>query len=235
MAIRWHNSARDLSLIPADDLGLDSTIILFHEKHASNGYVAISPRLEALPDSQVVLHLQEKLDQMKAGWRESVEQHQASAQELSAFNEELQAMNEELRSTTEELEIRREELQSTNEEIVTINQELKINVDELSQSNSYLQNLMASSQIATIFLDLKLRIKRFTPTATDLFSFISTDIGRPFSDLSHRFDYPAINRDTEEVLAGHCSWREKSATSTDAGTWPGCFPISIPPTSAPGS
>ena len=207
----------DLSLIPADDLGLDSIIILFHEKHASNGDVAISPRLEALPDSQVVLHLQEKLDQMKAGWRESVEQHQGAVQELSAFNEELQAMNEELRSTTEELEIGREELQSTNEEIVTINQELKINVDELSQSNSDLQNLMASSQIATIFLDLKLRIKRFTPTATDLFSFISTDIGRPFSDLSHRFDYPAINRDTEEVLAGHC-FLEREVRNLD-GRW----------------
>ena len=207
----------DLSVIPADDLGLDYIIILFQERGAANGDIAILQVPENQLDSRVVQHLEKKLDQMKAGWRESVEQHQASVQELSAFNEELQAMNEELRSTTEELEIGREELQSTNEEIATINQELKINVDELSQSNSDLQNLMASSQIATIFLDLKLRIKRFTPTATDLFSFIPTDIGRPFSDLSHRFDYPAINRDTEEVLAGHC-FLEREVRNLD-GRW----------------
>ena len=207
----------DLSVVPADDLGMDYLLILFHEMDDSNGDAAISPIPETLLDSQVVHQLEEELDQMKAGWRQTVEQYEASVEELSAFNEELQAMNEELRSTTEELETGREELQSINEEVITINQELKVKIDELSQSNSDLQNLMASSQIATIFLDLNLRIKRFTPTATALFSFISTDIGRPFSDLSHRFDYPAIIRDTEEVLECH-RFLEREVRNLD-GRW----------------
>lgn len=207
-SISWEHAGAprlvDLSVIPADDLGPDYLLVMFHERDAGDDNPATSPVRGNLPDPQVVQHLEEELDQMKAGWRETVEQYEASVEELSASNEELQAMNEELRSATEELETGREELQSINEEVTTINQELKSNVAELRESNSDLQNLMASSQIATIFLDSELRIKRFTPTATDLFHFISTDIGRPFSDLSHRFDYPAITKDTEQVLEQNC-------------------------------
>ncbi len=207
-SISWEHAGAfrlvDLSVTPADDIGSDYLLVMFHERVAGDDNPQASPVRANLPDPQIVQHLEEELDQMKAGWRETVEQYEASVEELSASNEELQAMNEELRSATEELETGREELQSINEEVTTINQELKNNVVELRESNNDLQNLMASSQIATIFLDSELRIKRFTPTATDLFHFISTDIGRPFSDLSQRFDYPAITKDTEQVLEQNC-------------------------------
>ena len=91
--------------------------------------------------------------ELKWHLRDTVEQYEVTAQELKASNEELQAMNEELRSATEELETSREELQSINEELTTVNQELKGKVDELSHANSDLQNLMAATAIATVFLD----------------------------------------------------------------------------------
>jgi two-component system, chemotaxis family, CheB/CheR fusion protein len=208
----------DISVMPAEDLGLDYLLIQFHERDLADGDPETFQIRANLPDPQIVQHLEEELDQMKAGWRETVEQYEASLEELSASNEELQAMNEELRSATEELETGREELQSINEEVVTINQELKSNVEELRESNSDLQNLMASSQIATIFLDHKLQVKRFTPPATELFQFIPSDIGRPFSDLSRRFfDYPAITRETEQVLERHC-FLEREVRNTD-GRW----------------
>ncbi len=148
----------------------------------------------------MIQHLEEDLERMRSGWRETAEQYEGSLEELKASNEELQAINEELRSATEELETGREELQSINEEISTINLELKTKVDELSRSNNDLQNLMASTQIATIFLDRNLQIKRFTPSTAGLFNFISSDIGRPLSDLAHRFEYPEIEADARRVL-----------------------------------
>jgi two-component system CheB/CheR fusion protein len=109
-------------------------------------------------------------------------------------------MNEELRSATEELETSREELQSINEELTTVNQELKANVDELGLANSDLNNLMAATAIATIFLDRQLRITRYTPSAIDLFNLIPNDVGRPLADLTHRLEYGGLERDAERVL-----------------------------------
>ncbi|MEO8270112.1 MAG: PAS domain-containing protein, partial [Aureliella sp.] len=133
--------------------------------------------------------------------RATIEESEASTEELRASNQELQAMNEELRSATEELETSREELQSINEELRNVNDELKSSVDQLANSNNDLQNLMAVTDIATVFLDQQLRIQRFTPSAMTLFSFISTDLGRPLSDLSRQLDYPEIVADAERSLA----------------------------------
>jgi two-component system CheB/CheR fusion protein len=94
----------------------------------------------------------------------------------------------------------REELQSINEELSTVNQELKHKVEELGKANSDLQNLMASTDIATVFLDRQLRIQRYTPAAVGLFNLIPTDIGRPISDLSHRLEDYFIVTDAQRVL-----------------------------------
>jgi two-component system CheB/CheR fusion protein len=109
-------------------------------------------------------------------------------------------MNEELRSATEELETSKEELQSINEELTTVNHELKSNLEELSRANSDLQNLMASTDIGTVFLDRQLRIKRFTPRLQELFNVIASDIGRPLSDITSRLRYPELADDAERVL-----------------------------------
>jgi two-component system CheB/CheR fusion protein len=117
-----------------------------------------------------VRHLERELEVMKVQLRDSVEQYEANTEELKASNEELQAMNEELRSASEELETSREELQSINDELTTVDQELKSKLEELGHANSDLRNLMASTAIPTIFLDRKLRITRYTPSARRSFS-----------------------------------------------------------------
>jgi two-component system CheB/CheR fusion protein len=119
---------------------------------------------------------------------------------MKASNEELQAMNEELRSATEELETSREELQSINEELTTVNSEMRSKMDELGHTNSDLQNLMASTSIATVFLDRSLAITRYTPSAVGLFHLIPGDLGRPLAHLKHRIDYSELLPDAERVL-----------------------------------
>jgi two-component system CheB/CheR fusion protein len=109
-------------------------------------------------------------------------------------------MNEELRSATEELETSREELQSINEELTTVNQEMKSKMEEIAHANSDLQNLMASTSIATVFLDRNLVITRFTPSAVEIFHLIPGDLGRPLADLKHQLEYPDLIQDAENVL-----------------------------------
>ncbi len=148
----------------------------------------------------VVRRLEEELRRTKDRLRSTIEQHDTSIEELKASNEELQAINEELRSASEELETSKEELQSMNEELATVNQELKEKIDETSRANSDLQNLMASTNIGTIFLDRALQIKRYTPVVEDLFNIIPTDIGRPLSHLTHKLDHENCAADAAEVL-----------------------------------
>lgn len=145
---------------------------------------------------QLEAELQRKREQLQ----ETIENAEVSTEELRASNEELQAINEELRSATEELETSKEELQSVNEELVTVNYELKVKVEETGKANDDLNNLIASTDIATIFVDSSLRIKRFTPRAADLFSIIASDIGRSLLDLTHKLDYDALAEDVSATF-----------------------------------
>ena len=122
------------------------------------------------------------------------------AKSLETTNEELQSANEEFQSTNEELETSKEELQSFNEELETVNAELNRKVAELDSANSDLQNLLNSTQIATIFLDLELHIKNFTPAAGAVFRLIPGDIGRPITDLAAHFADSDLEEDIREVL-----------------------------------
>lgn len=128
------------------------------------------------------------------------EEFGVSKEEMHAANEELQSTNEELRAMTEELETSKEELQSTNEELLAVNQENKHRLDELSQLSSDLRNLLAATDIATLFLDRELRITRFTPRASDLFNVLATDRGRPLAHITHHLDYVQLLDDAEQVL-----------------------------------
>ncbi|HYS43099.1 MAG TPA: CheR family methyltransferase, partial [Geobacteraceae bacterium] len=121
-------------------------------------------------------------------------------EELISMNEEFQSGNEELQSTNEELETSKEELQALNEELVTVNAELQGKVEELNQATSDMENLLTSSEIATLFLDRKLHIKRFTPAAAAIFNLIPADIGRPFRHLAGTVDWPGLSHDAETVL-----------------------------------
>lgn len=148
----------------------------------------------------MVRRLDEELQRMREQLRLTIEQYETSNEELKASNEELQAMNEELRSTSEELETSKEELQSVNEELITVNQELKNKVDEVSRVNSDLQNLMAASDIGTIFLDRELRVTRYTPHVEGLFNLIPTDINRPLAHVTHDLQFDRLVTDSARVL-----------------------------------
>jgi two-component system, chemotaxis family, CheB/CheR fusion protein len=119
---------------------------------------------------------------------------------LRSTNEELQSVNEELQSSNEELKTSKEELQSTNEELTTVNAELQHKVDELSHVNNDINNLLASTEIGTIFLDIHLHIKRFTPAVKKIFNLIQSDIDRPINDITSNLYYDAVSADAKSVL-----------------------------------
>ena len=144
--------------------------------------------------------LEDEVRRLRARIQVTIEEGETSTEELKASNEELQSINEELQSTTEELETSKEELQSTNEELTTVNQELKNKVEELMRSNSDLQNLIASTDIGTVFLDRSLRVKRYTPKATGIFNVIPSDVGRPFEHLTHRLVHDGLDDVARRVL-----------------------------------
>ena len=152
------------------------------------------------------------------------EEMQTSQEELKSTNEELQSTNEELQSTNEELTTSKEEMQSLNEELQTVNIELQTKVTDYVQANNDMKNLLNSTDIATLFLDKELNIRRFTDPTTTIFKVRNTDIGRPFTDLVTDLQYPRIGIDAKEVIR-NLIYIEKSTVTTD-GRW---FDIKIMP------
>jgi two-component system, chemotaxis family, CheB/CheR fusion protein len=148
----------------------------------------------------IARQLEEELVHTKSLLRRTAEQFEVQTEELKASNEELQAMNEELRSAAEELETSKEELQSVNEELITVNQELKIKIDELAASNNDFQNLINSTDIATIFLDRAFKVKSFTPAASRIFNLIAADEGRSLSDITNNIGMDDLPDMAEKVL-----------------------------------
>jgi two-component system, chemotaxis family, CheB/CheR fusion protein len=130
----------------------------------------------------------------------TIEELESTNEELKSSNEEYQSINEELQSANEEMETSKEELQSVNEELQTVNGELAHRVGELGRTNSDLKNLLESTQIATIFLDPDLRVRNFTPAATDIFHLLDTDVGRPLGHVVSRVAYPELHDDVRRVL-----------------------------------
>lgn len=149
---------------------------------------------------ETIQQLKTELQETKAQLRATIEEHETSKEEMQATNEELRSINEEYKSTAEELETSKEELQSVNEELQTVNQELEYKVDELSRANGDLENLMASTDIGTLFLGKDFKIRRYTPRIETLFSVRPGDRGRPIQELAHQIDYDDLEQDAQTVL-----------------------------------
>ena len=144
--------------------------------------------------------LHEELGRLEARLRASDEEHGAALEAVRSANEELQSVNEEYRSTAEELETSKEELQSINEELNSVNAELKHKLEEVSRAHDDLENLMAATDIGTLFLDRELSIQRFTPSLAELFNVKGGDRGRAIGDLTHRLDYAELESDARRVI-----------------------------------
>ncbi len=144
--------------------------------------------------------IEDELKRTREQLQASIEEAKSSQEELKSTNEELQSTNEELQSTNEELTTSKEELQSLNEELITVNAELQNKVDELTQINNDMKNLLNSTDIATIFVDNDLNVKRFTTQATKIINLRQTDIGRPLTDLVTNLEHADMVENIREVV-----------------------------------
>ncbi len=153
-------------------------------------------RLEAL-----VASLRDELQAKEEYLQTTIEELETSNEELKSANEEMQSINEEMQSTNEELETSKEELQSVNEEVSTVNNELSAKVADLSRANNDINNLLAGTGIATIFVNHQLQIIKFTPTASEIINLIKSDIGRPVNHiLTNLSGYDNLSLDIQTVL-----------------------------------
>ncbi|WP_323763930.1 chemotaxis protein CheB [Marinovum sp.] len=143
---------------------------------------------------------QKEMDALRHELQSVIEQGEASSEELQAANEEVLSANEELQSSNEELETSREELQSLNEELSTINTELEEKVRELEATNDDLTNLISSTDIATLFLDTDLTIRRFSARTTELVAIRDADVGRPITELNFKVEDEMLLPDARRVL-----------------------------------
>jgi len=132
--------------------------------------------------------------------KEANREKQGLVEQLETTNEELQSSNEELLAANEELQSANEELQSVNEELYTVNTELQSKIDELVIVNADTSNLLESTNIGTVFLDMGLRIRRFTPALKEQFDLLESDIGRPITNFNHTFNDTKIFEDIAKVL-----------------------------------
>ncbi|MGE0014271.1 MAG: PAS domain-containing protein, partial [Azoarcus sp.] len=159
----------------------------------------------------------QELQQTREALQLTQEEMQTAIEELRASNEELQSTNEELQSTNEELTTSKEELQSVNEELQTVNAELQSKVEDLTWVRNDMTNLLNSTEIATIFLDNDMMLRRFSTHATKLFKLIPGDVGRPLSHIVTDLDYPELRDDASEVLRT-LMFQEREITTHD-GRW----------------
>lgn len=219
--VNGHVQRLDLTVRPMPDV--DPAAGLFVVVFADIG-PPISRDGSGAPGASIPAHdplaqvLEAELRSTKEHLQSTIEALETSNEELKSANEEMLSTNEELQSTNEELQTSKEELQSINEELQTVNLELNRKVDELDRANSDLQNLLASTHIATIFLDRALRIKKFSAPATEVFRLIDSDVGRPITDIAATLADGDMVTDAREVLAT-LSPKERQVRRAPGDVW----------------
>jgi two-component system CheB/CheR fusion protein len=154
---------------------------------------------ETFHDDRVV-ELERELQYTQHNLQKTLEEMQTSQEEIKSASEELQSTNEELQSANEELTTSKEELQSLNEELMSVNAELQTKIDELTLTHDDMKNLLNSTDIATLFLDGDLNVRRFTPQATGIIKLINSDVGRAITDITTSLQYDALVDDVKGVL-----------------------------------
>ena len=175
-------------------------LVVFQESAAS---LAGPPALFAPPpiaESKLVGLLRADLETTRENLEKTIEDLGSSNEELTVSNEELQSMNEELQSVNEELETSKDELKAMNLELGSVNDQLSTKVVELNAANNDIANLFNGTAIATVFLTLDLRVRRFTPSAAKLFRLRETDLGRPIDQINRNFQNDRLIEDCSDLL-----------------------------------
>ncbi len=160
---------------------------------------------------------QERINELEKELQYTKENLQATVEELETSNEELQSSNEELIASNEELQSTNEELQSVNEELYTVNAEHQDKIEELTQLNNDMNNLLKNTNIGTLFIDSQLRIRKITDIAAKITNIRDSDVGRPIDHISLDHIYKNFIEDINEVLE-NLQQKETEITKED-GTW----------------
>jgi len=153
-------------------------------------------------DPDAVAALERELAATKNELRSALSNLEISSEEQSAINAEAQSVNEEFQSTNEELLTSKEELQSLNEELTALNTQLQETLERQRVTSNDLQNVLYSTDVATLFLDTELRIRFFTPATKSLFNILASDVGRPLADLHSLAADGDVTVDARAVLHG---------------------------------
>ncbi len=191
-----------ISVRPLDQPKQAEGLLLVTFQHRTEAPVSLTherPESEA-GDVGLVKQLEFELKATREDLQGTIEELESSNEELKVSNEEAMSMNEEMQSANEELETSKEEMQSLNEELSSLNQQLMDKVDDLDQANNDITNLLNSSEVATVFLDTELRIKRFTQPTEKLLNLLAGDVGRPFVDFATRYHDANLLDDCRRVL-----------------------------------
>jgi two-component system CheB/CheR fusion protein len=167
-------------------------------------------------ESRRVEELEQELAYSREHLQTMLEGEQASGEELKSINEELQSTNEELQSTNEEFETSQEELRSLNEELSTVNSELQAKIEQYVDMQNDMKNLLDNINIGTLFLDKKLRIRRYTRDTVRLYCLVATDVGRPMADIKSNIDNGDLQTDIRAVLETLIP-RERHVHTLDGG------------------
>lgn len=152
-------------------------------------------------DAARIAELERELEATQAELQSAIQSQETSSQEQKAINEEALSVNEEFQSTNEELLTSKEELQSLNEELTALNSQLQETLERQRLTSDDLQNVLYSTNVGTLFLDIDLKIRFFTPAIKSLFNLIAGDIGRPLSDLRSIATDHELLADARDVLA----------------------------------
>jgi len=189
-------------------------IIVFNDVSDTNTPINNISDSNHLPITNLQMQHALELKQSFEELQNTRELMQSSQEELKSANEELQSTNEELQSTNEELTTSKEELQSLNEELQTVNIELQSKVNDLVNANNDMNNLLNSTEIATLFLDKDFNIRRFTDQVTKIFKIRNIDIGRPITELVNNLNYSSLDELSHQVLNTLIP-KETEVTSTE--------------------
>jgi two-component system CheB/CheR fusion protein len=180
-------TARGVDVV-ADPVGEDEVLLVFQDVAARRGDAEAEAdvQVDGYSSEERIKQLEDELGEARTRLRTTVEELETSNEELKSSNEEMMSMNE--------------QLQSTNEELATVNEELENKVDQLARANRDLTNFTESTQVPTIFLDRKMRIRSFTPATKTLFRFQDQDRGRPLADVVSRIDHRQLEALGRTVL-----------------------------------